>query len=364
MQPLVLIPTYNERDNLKRLITAVRQASPATAILVIDDNSPDGTGALADRLAAADTKVHVLHRAQKKGLGRAYQAGFTWALAGSFDPICTMDADFSHDPVILPRLIKPVVADQTDICVGSRYIAGGRILGWTKDRHLLSVGANRLAKFLLGLRPHDVTAGYKCYRRSFLESFNLGNLISPGYAFQVEMLERGQRGGWRILEIPITFRDRVVGYSKVSRHELVTSIRSLVLLASRRASLLEFIKFCLVGGINFAIDLVTTNLGVIILHWSAVWAGYFGVILALLNSFILNRGWTFRAKRGKVWPQMIRFFIINGSGAAINGGLYTLLLLHFGWHYNLAKIVAIIGSISWNFIGTKFWVFRGGQRSS
>jgi putative flippase GtrA len=273
-----------------------------------------------------------------------------------------MDADFSHDPTNLPALLQSVEHEGADIAVGSRYVNGGVIVGWTRDRHLLSSVANRLARLILSLKPADVTAGYKCYRRAFLESLPLSKIISPGYAFQVEMLMRGERGGWRIIEVPITFRDRTVGRSKVSRHELVSSTISLITLAMSRRGLREMGKFSLVGALNFSIDIGITNLGVLVFSLAETWAGYLGILFALANSFYFNRRWTFRVRSGKLVDQAFRFLLVNGLGAAINASLYTLFLVEFDLDYNFAKLLAIGGSVAWNFLGTKYWVF-GRQKS-
>lgn len=354
---LVIIPTYNERGNLKKLVAQLQDV-PGLETVIVDDNSPDGTGRLADELAGTYARLHVLHRPRKEGLGKAYQAGFTWALERSYDFIATMDADFSHDPAYLPKLIE-LAQSEADVAVGSRYVPGGRIVGWSPSRYLLSWGANLLTKTLLGLKPRDVTAGFKCYRRAFLASLNLQKIVSPGYAFQVEMLLAAQRGGFQIRELPITFTDRTVGRSKVSRHELIVSLKSLLRLAWERRGLRELAKFSIVGTLNFAIDLGLTNLGIAVFGWPPVLAGYAGVGAALIHSFFLNRRWTFRVKSTAVVAESGRFLLINGTGALFNAGFYTLFLLVFHLPYNGAKIAAIGVGAVWNFLGTKFWVFSG-----
>jgi dolichol-phosphate mannosyltransferase len=212
---LVCIPTFNERDNLPQIVPAVLQQDARLDVLVIDDNSPDGTGELADRMAASEPRIHVLHRTAKQGLGRAYLAGFSWALAEGFDYIFEMDADFSHDPKFLPAFIEAI--QDADLVIGSRYNQGVNVINWPMSRLLLSLGANQYAKFVTGLRVDDLTGGFKCFRRAVLEAIDFSRVRSNGYAFQIEMSFRAWKKGFRIKEIPIVFTDRVEGQSKMSR---------------------------------------------------------------------------------------------------------------------------------------------------
>jgi dolichol-phosphate mannosyltransferase len=214
---LVIIPTYNERENLERLVGLVLAADPRLSILVVDDNSPDGTGELADRLAAQEPRFHVLHRAGKLGLGTAYIEGFRWGIGEGFDYLLEMDADFSHDPVHLPQFLDAV--QEYDLVLGSRYL-GGRVtvVNWPIGRLMLSYFANVYARVITRLPIWDVTAGYRCYRRKVLEGINLESVESEGYAFQIEMSYRAWRRGFRIGEIPIVFVDRTLGESKMSKN--------------------------------------------------------------------------------------------------------------------------------------------------
>ena len=212
----VLLPTYNEADNLERLVVAVRERLPAGGrVLVVDDNSPDGTGGIADRLAAEHDDVAVLHRERKEGLGPAYLAGFREALAGGADLIVEMDADFSHDPAYLPQLLR--AADDADLVIGSRYVPGGGITDWGKLRRFLSRGGSAYARTALGLEIRDLTGGFKVIRRGVLETIDLDAISSLGYAFQVEVTYRAIKAGFRVVEVPIVFRDRREGNSKMSR---------------------------------------------------------------------------------------------------------------------------------------------------
>ena len=215
---LVVIPTLNEVANLAPLVQAVRHHAPSLHLLIVDDQSPDGTGAVADRLAAHDPQVHVVHRAGRPGYGRACLAGFRWALASDFDPILTMDADFSHDPAVLPDLL--LTDAEFDVVIGSRYCNGMRIVNWPRYRIWLSRFANHYARLATGLPVRDCTSGYRCYRRRVLASLDLDAVVSHHYAFLIELVARACWAGWQIGEIPITFTERRQGRSKLSARVL------------------------------------------------------------------------------------------------------------------------------------------------
>ncbi|MBA3366550.1 MAG: polyprenol monophosphomannose synthase [Actinobacteria bacterium] len=220
---LICLPTYNERPNLEPMVRAILNVIPEHGrVLVIDDSSPDGTGALADRLAAETGRVDVLHRPRKEGLGRAYLAGFRHALAGPAELIVEMDCDFSHDPADLPRLLA--TADDADVVLGSRYVRGGSVGNWGLARRVLSAGASVYARMMLGVEIRDLTGGFKCYRRRVLEEIDLDAIASLGYAFQIETTYRALRRGFRVVEIPITFVERRVGGSKMSRSIVLEAI--------------------------------------------------------------------------------------------------------------------------------------------
>jgi dolichol-phosphate mannosyltransferase len=216
MRHLICLPTYNEAENLEPMVRALRALDVEDLhVLVIDDNSPDGTGEIADRLATGDAHVHVLHRAEKQGLGPAYLAGFRRALDLGAERIFEMDCDFSHDPSDVPRLAA--AADEADLVLGSRYVEGGGIRNWGLVRRFISRGGSLYAQILLQLAVRDLTGGFKCYRRQVLERIDLAAISSLGYAFQIETTYRALRAGFRVVEVPITFSDREVGGSKMSR---------------------------------------------------------------------------------------------------------------------------------------------------
>lgn len=222
--PWLVLPTYNESENLEAMIAAAsevlgRAAPDGFAILVADDNSPDGTGAIADRLAATRDWLHVLHRTKKEGIGPAYVAGFTQALANGADYVMEMDCDFSHDPTDLARLLAAVDRSrggQADLALGSRYVPGGGVTDWGLLRRFISYGGSTYARTMLGLKVRDLTGGFKCFRREVLEAMNLQEVRSQGYAFQVELTYRAVKAGFAVREVPIVFRDRERGASKMS----------------------------------------------------------------------------------------------------------------------------------------------------
>jgi dolichol-phosphate mannosyltransferase len=211
---VVCLPTYNERENLEPMLRAL--GDKGVRVLVIDDNSPDGTGELADRLAEELDYVGVLHRERKEGLGPAYLAGFRHALASEAELVLEMDCDFSHDPNDVPRLIAAIEAG-ADLALGSRYVPGGGVRNWGLLRRLISAGGSSYARVILGVKVRDLTGGFKCYRRAVLEAMDLDAVESKGYAFQIETTFRALRAGFRVVEVPITFADREVGGSKMSK---------------------------------------------------------------------------------------------------------------------------------------------------
>ncbi|MBW3606155.1 MAG: polyprenol monophosphomannose synthase [Actinobacteria bacterium] len=214
MRAVVVIPTYNEAATLRRVVESVRATGRAHA-LVVDDASPDGTGALADWLAERDYGVHVLHRERKDGLGAAYRAGMTWALASGYDAIGQMDADASHDPADVPRLLDSL--HNADLVIGSRYVPGGGVRNWPRSRQLLSRGGNAYVRLWTGLPVADATAGFRVFRRQTLAALDVDDLRSDGYSFQIELALRTYASGFRVVEIPITFMERTDGESKMSR---------------------------------------------------------------------------------------------------------------------------------------------------
>jgi dolichol-phosphate mannosyltransferase len=214
MKTLVIIPTYNERDNVEWIVSRVRESVADASVLIVDDNSPDGTGALADALAASDQAVHVLHRAGKEGLGAAYRDGMRWGLGHGFDVLVEMDADGSHQPEQLPRLLERLAV--ADVVVGSRWVPGGGVVNWPIERKILSRGGSGYARFALGVPVRDVTGGYRAFTADALRRIDLDAVLSQGYCFQIDMIWHAAVAGLKIAEVPITFVERERGVSKMS----------------------------------------------------------------------------------------------------------------------------------------------------
>ncbi|WP_433548610.1 polyprenol monophosphomannose synthase [Streptomyces sp. CA-294286] len=219
---LVIIPTYNEAENIKPIVARVRESVPEAHVLVADDNSPDGTGKLADELAAADDQVHVLHRKGKEGLGAAYMAGFRWGIDHGYGVLVEMDADGSHQPEELPRLLTALKG--ADLVLGSRWVPGGRVVNWPKSREFLSRGGSLYSRTLLGVPIRDITGGYRAFRVETLQGLGLDEVASQGYCFQVDLARRAVEAGFHVVEVPITFVEREIGESKMSNDIVVEAL--------------------------------------------------------------------------------------------------------------------------------------------
>ncbi|WP_422933079.1 polyprenol monophosphomannose synthase [Sinomonas sp. P47F7] len=223
MRILTIIPTYNELESLPKTLGRLRSAVPASDVLVADDNSPDGTGELADRIAAEDPQVHVMHRKGKEGLGAAYIAGFRWALEHDYDVIVEMDADGSHQPEQLPRLLE-AVEQGADLVIGSRWVQGGSVVNWPFYRQLISRTGSTYSRIMLGLKVKDMTAGYRAFRRTTLEKLDLDDVDSVGYGFQVDLAWRVDKMGLKVVEVPVTFVERELGSSKMSGNIVIEAM--------------------------------------------------------------------------------------------------------------------------------------------
>jgi len=221
---LVVVPTYNEMDNLPKMVERLLSLPDRIEILVVDDGSPDGTGQWVEKTSANEPRLHLLSRTAKNGLGRAYVAGFEWALSHGFDLVVQMDADFSHSPEDVPKLIAGIRESAADLAIGSRYAGGIRVINWPLNRLVLSVGASYYVKWITGMPVWDPTGGFKCWKRATLEAINLPSVKSNGYGFQIEMNHRTWSRGFRIVEVPIIFADRVEGTSKMSKKIVVEAL--------------------------------------------------------------------------------------------------------------------------------------------
>jgi dolichol-phosphate mannosyltransferase len=220
----VVLPTYNEAENIRGIAATILERLPGATLLVVDDGSPDGTGSIADQLAGVDARIRVRHRSAKQGLGRAYLDGFRVALDGGADYVVQMDADWSHDPAVLPALLAPIGAGDADLVIGSRYTPGGGVVDWGIGRRVISRGGSLFARTMLRLTPNDLTGGFKAWRASTLAAIPFEGIHAGGYVFQIEMTFRASRAGARVREVPITFRDRRVGQSKMSRRIIIEAL--------------------------------------------------------------------------------------------------------------------------------------------
>lgn len=360
-QVLVIIPTYNEAENIAAMLAAVTKHN--VDVLVVDDGSPDGTARIvkqfaASRASASGSAIHLLERPAKSGLGLAYRDGFRWGIARGYDYFVSIDADFSHDPADIAELVEQT-CKTGGITIGSRYVRGGKISGWDRKRLIQSKLANWFARLLLGLQAKDVTAGFKCYPASFVSQFVGENVVAPGYAFQVETLFLAKLKEVPVVEVPITFSERRAGRSKVSG-ELPKAVVAVVRLALRRPTLRQLVKFGIVGWINVAIDFGFLNLFVIVGGLSPLVAGLLSTAMALTNSYLLNRAWTFRGYRGpdERGVEFLSFLAVNGTGATVNWIIFAGFFTFFGLNYNIAKAIAILITTFWNFFGSKKFVFN------
>lgn len=355
MKSLVIIPTYNEKENIESLLWAILKEKLPLDLLVVDDNSPDGTSQIVQKIPQKKRRVFQIIRKRRLGLGSALASGFRWALQRKYNYILTMDADFSHHPRFLKNFLN--ANKNLDLVIGSRYIKGGKISGWEQYREDLSKVANLAARLLLGLKPRDVTSGFRRYSQRFFKNFNFKNIVSSGYAFQVEMVFLTKRLRLQTLEIPITFYERREGQSKI-KGEVWRSIQILGRLFIRRRGVRQLIKFGIVGISNLIIDFGILNLAVLVLKLNVYLAGAIALILALSNSFYWNRSFTFRSRSRGVLKEYLKFAIINGLGALFNFLIFAALIYYLSLWYNLAKALSILVTWIWNFLGSKYWVFR------
>jgi len=281
-------------------------------------------------------------------------AGFKWALERGYDKVITMDADFSHDPKYLPKLLKE--SGNKNVVVGSRYVKGGKIVGWGWKRLLNSIVANFISRLVLGLKPKDVTAGYKCYPAAFLKSINFDMLVSSGYAFQVEVLNLAQEKGFQIKEIPISFCDRRVGQSKISG-ELYRSAVAIIRLAIRKQIYRQFVKFSIVGISGMVVDGLVYFISTRWLHLFYLLAKITSFILAAVNNYIWNRIWTFRSKEKNIIKEFYKFISVSAIGLGLNALIMYLLVGIMRINDLSGWLLATLMVLFWNFAANKYWTF-------
>jgi dolichol-phosphate mannosyltransferase len=370
----VILPTYDEAENLERAVTAVRHALRRVApegfrILVVDDASPDGTGVLADRLAASCPELAVLHRPCKQGLGPAYVAGFDHAIASGAGFVVEMDADLSHDPADLGRLLG-AARTGADVVLGSRYVARGGVQNWPLRRRIVSRLGCWYARTVLGVPIRDLTGGFKCFRADALRDLGYREVRSCGYGFQIEVTWRALRLGRQVVEVPIVFRDREAGRSKMTWAIALEAARRVAALRWRApsprrlpawipapATCLQFVRFVTVGATGYGVNVVTFALLVTTgLDYRVAALGAF--LVAVGNNFVWNRRWTFRVRHGPRLRHAARFLAVSVAALGITVAVLSLLVGIAHLDKIPAEALAIVAAMPLSFLGNRLWTFR------
>lgn len=360
---LVVIPTYNEKSNIKKIIEEIFKKTEKVDILVVDDSSPDGTGKIVEKIIENDKRVNLLTRTKKEGLGRAYVAGFNWGIGKNYTKFISMDADLSHPPEALNALIE--MCDSKTVSIGSRYVRGGKIVGWDAKRYINSWGANFVVRSILGIKAKDATAGFKCYPIEFFKSIELDKIQAAGYAFQVEMLLLAQEKNFKLKETAIVFKDRVAGESKISG-ELSKSAKLVFKLFSQKKSVRQFIKFAIVGAVNSLVDwavyfplrILFQNITSLDLQIARQIAKALSFIVSALSSYYMNRKWTFASKEKRVIAEASKFMIVASVGLLINSTVFYFITSYFGWAEFYGLVIATAVATFWNFFVNKGWTFK------
>jgi dolichol-phosphate mannosyltransferase len=357
---LIIIPTYNEKDNIRKIIKSILSISDAD-ILIVDDNSPDKTAEIVKEITKVSKRVNLLFRQTKNGLGKAYMAGFSWAIEHNYDFVVSMDADFSHRPEDLGKLL--MADSKYDVVIGSRYVPGGKIIGWNLKRQLNSRLANIITRFMLSLKNKDVTSGYKRYSRKFIKAIDFGSFYSFGYSFQVEMIYWASQNNFSIKEVPITFVDRRAGESKISG-ELKKSAKVIWQIFIHRRAVKQLIKFLLIGVLNTLVDwlifyilrLPLSNYG----QWGKQLAKAGSFIVSGSSSYILNRRWTFRSTDAAIFRQAGRFFAVAIFGLILNNLIFYIITApHFFHQKDIVGIIFATALVTfWNFFVHRKWTFK------
>lgn len=341
--------------------------APDADILVVDDSSPDGTGKIVEKLAAKNKGIYLLNRTKKQGLGKAYVAGFKWGVARKYKKFVSMDADFSHPPEALVKLIE--LCNDKTVAIGSRYIKGGKIVGWDARRYINSWGANFVTRIMLAIKAKDATAGFKCYPVSFFKAIDLDQIQAAGYAFQVEMLLLAQENGFKLKETPITFKDREVGESKISG-ELSKSAKLVFKLFSQKKSVRQFVKFAVVGAVNTLVDwAVYYPVRLLILRWfptinlqsARQIAKAISFIISALSNYYMNRKWTFRSTEKKVIAEAGKFMVVALGGLLINSLVFFYITSKLNWRDIFGLILATAAATLWNFFINRNWTFKNSR---
>ena len=371
MKAIVIIPTYNEKRNITRLVEIILNLNINIQILIIDDNSPDGTGQIAEKLSSEYHEINVIHRKGKLGLGTAYLEGFKYALKNKFDYIFEMDADFSHNPKYLPVFLEAI--KKYDLVLGSRYINGISVINWGFGRLLLSKLATFYVRIITRLPVTDATGGFKCFRQELLKSIDLDKVYSNGYSFQIEMTYKAYIKNFKIGEVPIVFKDRLEGKSKMNKkiviealgvvwrlqfEHLIVKLGEGIKKAITNIINSRFSKFCLVGGVGFIINIGIFYITHSLVNIQYIFCSIISFFFAVSSNFILNKYWTFKDYgRKKILLQYLKYILVNIGGLTVNIIVLTSFISFFGQSPLFSQVVGVLMGIGINFIGSKIWVF-------
>ncbi|MDR1838623.1 MAG: glycosyltransferase family 2 protein [Treponema sp.] len=363
MKLLTIIPTYNEIDNIERFIKAVFNYIPQNAaILVVDDNSPDGTAYAVEKMYADYSgRLHILNRPEKQGLAAAYLAGFLWGWNGPWDVFLEIDADFSHDPKYIPVMLEQIQTH--DVVIGSRNIKGGGVEGWSFVRNAISKGGSLYSRLVLGCPIRDLTGGFNMWRKSALEKINLASIISKGYLFQVEMKYKTYRAGCPVKEIPIVFTDRKQGKSKMSKKIFFEALLNIWKIRnSDNSALAEFFKFAVTGGLGTVTNLVIFFLCADLLGLYEIPVSIGCLLIAATQNYFINHFWSFRKMTASTAPQLKKwtlFICFSLAGLAINLLVMKAVLAYWKPPYKvIAQGAGIAAGMLVNFVFSKHMVFK------
>jgi len=360
MESIVIIATYNEKENIEKLAEEILQLKEDIHIIIIDDNSPDGTGQLADELAYKYIEIEVIHREKKLGLGSAYVQGFKHALEKRAKYIFTMDADFSHNPRSIPDFLSAI--QDCDLVIGSRYLGGIRVLNWGFGRLIISKMATFYVKMTTGLPFTDITGGFNCYKRRLFESIALEKICSNGYSFQIEIKYKAYIKGFKIVEIPIVFEERRVGQSKLSKRiiwEAFWIVWRLQFETLWEKFGSQFIKFTIVGTVGFLVNMAVFYITNRILNLNYNFCAIISFLAAVSNNFFLNKIWTFKDfEKDRLFIKFFRYLVANILGFGCNLLVLNILSRNFGVDILFSQAVGVLIGMGVNFIGSKRWVFN------
>jgi len=365
MKLLIAVPTYNEIENIEPIIDSIFEYIPPWAdVLVIDDNSPDGTAAAVERQAERyKSRLHLLKRPEKQGLAQAYLAAFEWGMERGYDVFLEMDADFSHNPAYIPEMLQKI--ESHDVVIGSRNIKKGRVEGWTFLRNLISKGGSLYSRIVLGCPVMDLTGGFNMWSKSALEKIGLNTIISRGYSFQIEMKYKAFLAGCSIAEIPIVFTDRKKGTSKMSRKillEALVNIWKIKRRSGRETGIEQFIKFAVTGGVGAITNLTIFFVFADLLNLPEIPVSIGCFLIAVTQNYILNHLWSFKMNTAGAGLSLKRWGLFIASsllGLTVNITVMKLILLHWVLPYKfIAQALGIAAGMLINFILSKYAVFR------